>query len=472
MSEIEKKVDARLKKPFFTEMLTMAYVNGANHSDYLETVKKWAVFFREKLEERDLIKKIKHRPKEFWNFKGKKTIYNIDGGQLSLSITGAATMGVRVGVYKVKPGDYSKSREDYDDSSLLTSNLVDRTGESHFDEDEDFELDYKKMIESSRMIMEAAEIIKQVEGKGKWKDKPSEKDLIFLHGPILFEAAMYHMASDANEKFPPFKKEFCDKILQHGPNFILREFKDWRKEDDEYLRTFIPLYCEIANYLKSIKIPTYGVVERSVNKAPGAVSTAMIGELYQTKLRKYLMETRNFEFSWNTKRVSHASKGEEILKIFKSYVLGDPYLFDLILDEGEYIKPIQVLKQNPAKWPMKSGSTFFARFFNNMPEPFVTYIKTSEFRKPIRVECLNILDSYDDDIDFVFHSAKMLPQYAFPLGLDTVDKLAKVPNWMRHSLKNAYQMRMLRALINTGNKDYIELGLKSLIPNRNGFNRP
>ena len=26
--------------------------------------------------------------------------------------------------------------------------------------------------------------------------------------------------------------------------------------------------------------------------------------------------------------------------------------------------------------------------------------------------------------------------------------------------------------INTGNKDYIELGLKSLIPNRNGFNRP
>ena len=67
------------------------------------------------------------------------------------------------------------------------------------------------MIESSRMIMEAAEIIKQVEGKGKWKDKPSEKDLIFLHGPILFEAAMYHMASDANEKFPPFKKNFVTK---------------------------------------------------------------------------------------------------------------------------------------------------------------------------------------------------------------------------------------------------------------------
>ena len=47
-----------------------------------------------------------------------------------------------------------------------------------------------------------------------------------------------------------------------------------------------------------------------------------------------------------------------------------------------------------------------------------------------------------------------------------------IKNYATIWLKNAYQMRMLRALINTGNKDYIELGLKSLIPNRNGFNRP
>ena len=54
----------------------------------------------------------------------------------------------------------------------------------------------------------------------------------------------------------------------------------------------------------------------------------------------------------------------------------------------------------------------------------------------------------------------MLPEYAFPLGLDTVDKLAKVPSWMKNSLKNAYQMRMLRAVIDSGNKEWIELGLK------------
>ena len=101
-------------------------------------------------------------------------------------------------------------------------------------------------------------------------------------------------------------------------------------------------------------------------------------------------------------------------------------MFDLILDEGEYIQPIQVLKQNPFKWPNFSSKGYFEKFFDYMPELYVTYLKTSEFRKPIRVETLNILESFDDDIDFIFHSAKMLPQYAFPLGLDTVDKLAKV----------------------------------------------
>ena len=34
---------------------------------------------------------------------------------------------------------------------------------------------------------------------------------------------------------------------------------------------------------------------------------------------------------------------------------------------------------------------------------------------------------------------------------------------MRNSMRNEYQMRMMRSLIDTGKK-YIELGLKSLIP--------
>jgi|TARA_B110000259_G_scaffold185585_1_gene234940 hypothetical protein len=470
-SSIEQKIEARLKKPFFTEMLVMAVSTGSNHTKYIEVVKEWSLFIRKKLEERNLIKNIKHRPKEFWNFKGKKKIYNIDGGQLSLAVPGGATMGVRVGTYRVKPGDYSKdTREGFDDSSTLISNLVDRTGHSHYEEDGDFDLDYKKMLEGSRMIMELAEVVKQSEAKGKWNEKPTKDDVIFLHGPIIYQAAMYHLSSSQNSKSPPYKEGFFNSLLQHSPNFQLDIFKNRNKEDEKDLRTFLPIYCELGNYIKNSNVPTYGVVERSINKS-SVVQKAVIGELYQTKTREWLMlKQRDFGWSWNTKRVDGSDEGEKVLDIFKQYMLGDPNLFDLILDEGEYLEPIQVTKQYEEKY--SSLDYIFRNVFKTMPEPHVTYLKTSEFRKPLRIETLNVTSNFHDDIDLVYHSAKMLPQYAFPLGLDTVDKLAKIPSWMKNSFRNAYQMQMLRSVIDSGNKEHIELGLKSLIPNRTGWNRP
>ena len=53
------------------------YVNFAaatptDHFKYKKKIKELAIFIREKLQERNLIKKLKYRPKEFWNFKGKK----------------------------------------------------------------------------------------------------------------------------------------------------------------------------------------------------------------------------------------------------------------------------------------------------------------------------------------------------------------------------------------------------------------
>ena len=78
------------------------------------------------------------------------------------------------------------------------------------------------MLEGSRMIMELAEVVKQSEGKGKWKDKPSKSDVIFLHGPIIFEAAMYHLTSDANISFPPLKKNFV-KVYYLIAKFLPRK---------------------------------------------------------------------------------------------------------------------------------------------------------------------------------------------------------------------------------------------------------
>ena len=85
-------------------------------------------------------------------------------------------------------------------------------------------------------------------------------------------------------------------------NFNLDIFRIKIKTKKRKIRTFLPLYCELANYIKNSKIPIYGVVEGSVNVSPGIVTRAMIGELYQTRERKNVINERNFNWSWNTDR--------------------------------------------------------------------------------------------------------------------------------------------------------------------------
>ena len=37
-------------------------------------------------------------------------------------------------------------------------------------------LEYNKMLTGTRMIMETAEIVKQIGGKGEWKEKPNSNE--------------------------------------------------------------------------------------------------------------------------------------------------------------------------------------------------------------------------------------------------------------------------------------------------------
>ena len=467
MKNIEEKINIRLQKPFFTDMMILAASTGINQKDYLEKVKKLGIFLREKLEERGLIKKLTYRPKQFWKFEGKKKIYNIDGGQLSLSVTGSAALGIRIGVYRVKPGDYSKNREDSDESTTLVSNITDKSS-SHYDQDEDsFMIKYNKMITGTRMIMEASEVVKQTNGQGKWKEKPNKEDIIFLHGPIVYEATMYHLA-DTEGPIPPFKSDFCKKILSHAPNFHIDQFKINPNELKTNLRYFLPLYCEITSQIQKSQIPTYGVVERSGGlSSPGPVTRSVLGELYHEKERRKWISQRNLKDSWDVKVAGDKGDSKMMTEEFTKRPLSDSVLFDLILDEGEYIQPVQIIKNYEQKWPRE-----YMSFLDYMPEPFSTFLKVSELKQPIKIETLKVLSSYDDDIDFTYHSSKLLPEYCFPLGLDIIDKITKVPSWMRNSMRNEYQREVIRKTMETNNSEYIKLALKSLIPNRNGWNRP
>ena len=83
------------------------------------------------------------------------------------------------------------------------------------------------------------------------------------------------------------------------------------------------------------------------------------------------------------------------------------------------------------------------------------------------------VDSYDEDMKLTFHSARLLPQYCFPLGLDTVDKLSKVPSWLRNSMRGNYINNLLRkTLESNASKQQINMVLKSFVSGRNWWVRP
>ncbi len=475
MSEIRKKIEARTQKNFFTEMMFLANTTGVDQKEYIKNIINLAELLEGYLRQRDLIRKVDFEPNKYWkSIATKKTVYNIDGGQLSLSIPGSASFGIRVGVLKNRPGDKSDNWCDFSESQTLTTNLVDRDNSHYEQQEEEFIMKYDKMLTGSRMIMEASEVIKQQLGKGKW-DKPSTNDIIYLHGPIAYESTMYHLATDEENPIPPFKKEFCQTLFPDLNNVFFKDLK--KKELDIEFRYFLPLYSEILKQIQASKIPTYGVVERIGGVvSPGPVTNAVLDELFHHQSNKtfgrlYELNWKKLDRTWDVKPVGTKSDGIKIEEKFKKRAVKDDIIFDLILDPGEYIKPVQVIKQLQKKWPQ--GKYSYQQLFTQLAEPFSTFLKVSEDKRPLRIETLNILDSYDEDMKLTFHSARLLPQYCFPLGLDTVDKLSKVPSWLRNSMRGNYINNLLRkTLESNASKQQINMVLKSFVSGRNWWVRP
>ena len=50
------------------------------------------------------------------------------------------------------------------------------------------------------------------------------------------------------------------------------------------------------------------------------------------------------------------------------------------------------------------------------------------------------------------HSALLLPQYAFPVGLDIVDKFARIPDWMSRPINTHTAVQALKRALDSGDK--------------------
>ena len=86
MTTQKDKIRARLKKSYYSDLMVLAATQTNIQDNYMEVIINLSDKFSNILRKNKFIKKLEYKPKEFWNLKGKKTIYNIDGGQAAVQI--------------------------------------------------------------------------------------------------------------------------------------------------------------------------------------------------------------------------------------------------------------------------------------------------------------------------------------------------------------------------------------------------
>ena len=115
----------------------------------------------------------------------------------------------------------------------------------------------------------------------------------------------------------------------------------------------------------------------------------------------------------------------------------DALLLGTVLNEGEYLHPREARANRPQIENRAIGlDTGFIRGQEGLsglvPRSCYTYVRTSSFNSPFRIEMPLFLKAKARErlIEAIHAFSQFLPRYAFPVNLDVVDKLAKIPQWL------------------------------------------
>jgi hypothetical protein len=85
------------------------------------------------------------------------------------------------------------------------------------------------------------------------------------------------------------------------------------------------------------------------------------------------------------------------------------------------------------------------------PEPIVSYVQPTEWNAPVRIEMFEKdRDRFVETATLILHCSLLLPRYAFPVGLDIVDKFVKIPDWMSKPVNTHTAVQTLKRALDRG----------------------
>lgn len=398
---IRRRIEARISQgEFIAGLLRVAGRESATvQSSFVDRLSHIAAMMRELFERNSMVRRLAYQPRDFWPTQKGRAIAFIDGGVANIDLPSAAPLGIRVGSYIVRPGDETERRERFNIELALVDDLFSPEGEVF---DDDF-IDIAKLRDAARMTSETSAAYRLAKSV-------TPPDVILLHGPLVNPVSPYGL-----DGFPSF-----------GPKACCIFFEDEQYKGDEEARQFVALYLDLLRHIMETGTPVLGVVERSIGRDPVVLRRILNG----------LQDKRHLK----------RDEVRDILGEVITYGLNDSSLFDVVLEEGEFIVPVAVDRQGPEnKWPDR-----WKQWIRDYPKALTTYLKPAEAVMPFRVEAFENVSGFEQTLDLILHTSRLLPSYGFPVGLDIVDKFAKVPAWMSRGVKGQHQVVLLRKALESG----------------------
>ena len=424
--------------PLFNHVLSL---RSEDHSKFPIVLKKLAEQLRVYLTDHSKtvsIHPIKKNHASFWASTAGHRYAFLDGGVARIpTLASLEPMALRVGIYDVAPGE--KSMDDREKWSLTPYVLGDIVAPPPHGIRET--TDRKRLREAARYVLEPLTGLTHLQSGQATK-------ALFLHGPLVSQFTMYDEGEPNN--LPCIAPEFLERmgITYADVTSSVREIPSDTHTNSLLWNQFMAIFGLVSKRLMDHATPIVGVVERPTGRPLAlAVLKALVND-----------------------RVINRAASQVVIELLTRFDVSDDFLFGCILKEGECLTPLP-LSKNAVNRARDRWRPVVAQY----PQVHASVVKTAETRFPFRVEMNTAAaeNYFAHTMDFLYHTARLLPQYAFPVGLDIVDKYAKVPDWIARGISAEVSGSILRRAIETGDAKLVSQLRQFLSKNpRDFFFRP
>lgn len=356
----------------------------------------------------------------------------VDGGLSRIDVGLGVPLIVRAGIFRVKPGERDlEKRETFDHFPLMLGQLRGGLKAS------------SKYGDVVRELVELGALVTALEDP-----RFSDIRLLMLHGPLQFVSGpffehwfypedyeqMLGMSEDRPHVLPVLQRfaGWCAGCRLHGTDRCTKDIGNQH----------LPAVCMMAflqDYIfkraaeKGVLV--CGVVERSFGRS---ITKHVVKRMLDQRPQVF----ERLLASLSLQGLANSAQAEGILDATR---YNDANLLSLALDKGEQLEWYDV---EPTLKVRDERTALF-------PAVQTTFVRTTAAKYPMRIEASREYGAHElDEIAArAYEYAELLPNYAFPIGLDIVDKYAAVPSWMTKAYRHLILAQYGRLMAG----DYVEM---------------